>query len=162
MLAPERMENPKKSRPPKSTEHLHKNLQRLRQRTLGLHGSAPDTLPRVEKRRGYMPPSLIQEASPTDNNQQMKIQCSLIQSHQGNKVLLKVGCMIIPLSFKFDHILNFKYVLQSFPPTGLPHMYFYFSFHGIPECANQWVSVCVCFMCLFLDSFPPCSFVLFQ
>lgn len=68
MLAPERMEETEKARPPKSAEHLHKNLQRLRQRALGLHGSAPDTLPRVEKRRGHMPPSLIQEASPTDNN----------------------------------------------------------------------------------------------
>lgn len=36
-------------------------------------------------------------------------------------------------------------------------------FHRIPECAEEWVSLCNCFSCLFLDSFPSlCLFCLVQ
>lgn len=69
---------------------VHMSSQRLKQHARGLHGSVPDCVLELKGEMDTYPPP---ELSPIDNNLQMKIEFSPMESHLGNKLPLSPGPM---------------------------------------------------------------------
>ena len=151
------------------------NSQRLRQHSQGLHGSAPDES-RAERRRGHRPTSQPRSclqlitifygnlvfSKGVSLGKQTILKGRLLPSRRCQQKTTsvmspEVPCLIM-LSWSFSLILFFMCILSLFfyPTDALCICYgFQFSgFSGVPECANRGYHISICFLCLFLESFP--------